>query len=167
MHLALTHFPIFGSLIGLLILFAGVILRKPDIVKTGYATWIIVALVAIPVFLTGEPAEETVEHLPGVSEAIIEQHEEIAEMAFTAVLILGGASLLLLIFEFLKVKIVNWLRWPAIIGGIIVFGLMAYTGNLGGQIRHSEIRKDGTPPVENIDGIKKSGKSQREKDDDD
>jgi hypothetical protein len=40
--------------------------------------FIIVALLAIPAYLTGEPTEELVENLPGVSKSSIEQHEEAA-----------------------------------------------------------------------------------------
>jgi uncharacterized membrane protein len=169
LHLALTHFPIIGSLIGLLLLAAGVFFKKTDVIKAAYFVWILMALISIPVYLTGEPAEETVENLAGVSETIIEQHEEAAELAFILMLVLGGFSLIALATEFMKSKIAGWLRWPAIIFGIVVFGLMARTGNLGGQIRHSEIRKDATTGVtegENTEADAVKEKKQKKDDDD-
>ena len=42
-------------------------------------------------FLTGEPAEEVVGHLPGISEQAIEEHEEAAEVA---AIVTGFAGLL-------------------------------------------------------------------------
>ena len=39
------------------------------------------AVLTIPVFLTGEETEESVEHLAGVSHDLIEEHEELAEKA--------------------------------------------------------------------------------------
>ena len=114
------------------------------------------ALVAIPVFLTGEPAEESVENLPGVSEAIIGQHEEAAELAFWVMEALGVFSL----FAFF---IKGEGGRKAVVGAtfalsLATFGLMAYTGYLGGQIRHTEIRSGAAAQTPTEQG--------REKDDD-
>jgi hypothetical protein len=51
-------------------------------------------LPAAPVFFSGNGAEETVEHAPGVSDAIIERHEEAAKLAMISI---AGAGLLALV----------------------------------------------------------------------
>ena len=86
------------------------------------------------------PAEETVEHLAGVSEAIIEQHEGAALTALIGATLLGAVSLGgLLAFRRSK-TVAKTLVTVALFGSLVVSGLMAWTANLGGQIRHSEIR---------------------------
>lgn len=93
-----------------------------------------------PVFLTGEPAEETVEHLGGVSKTLIERHEKLAELSLGLVSCLGILSL---------TTLVGWRRkdipggLQAAILALSLFGAasLALTGAAGGQIRHSEIRQ--------------------------
>jgi len=142
-HLAFTHFPIIGTIIGVLILIAGFIFRKEPVIKSALLLFIGMAIVAIPVFLTGEGAEESVENLPGVSEKIIHEHEELAEKAIILMEILGVFSLLAFILMMLKSKFSKIVNIIVLIVSIAAFGLIAKVGNLGGQIRHTEIRKSG------------------------
>ena len=79
-HLLLNHFPIVGTLIGSFLMLWGII-KKNDHTKSIAAFLLAtMALVAIPVFLTGEPAEESVEKISEVSENMISLHEEAAEI---------------------------------------------------------------------------------------
>jgi uncharacterized membrane protein len=98
------------------------------------------AVCAIPVFLTGEPAEEMVEGLPGVSEALIEAHEEAAELAIWVMEALGLLSLLAFFIKFKTESTNKTVMGIAFALSLLTFGLMARTGYLGGQIRHTEIR---------------------------
>ena len=110
---------------------------------------IVIALLAIPAYLTGEPAEELVENLPGVSKSSIEQHEEAAQVAFAGVLVVGVAALGGLVFSRRGKLVPNWLSVIVLVLSLIVFALMARTANLGGFIRHAEIRPDFQPPRAN------------------
>ena len=116
--------------------------KSEELKKISLGFFIIIALLAIPAYLTGEPAEELVENLPGVSKASIEQHEEAAQVAFAGVLIVGAAALGGLIFFRRGKWIPNWLSVIVLVLSLIVFVLMARTANLGGLIRHTEIRSD-------------------------
>jgi len=40
-----------------------------------------------------------------------------------------------------------WFSVSLLVAALIVSGLMAWVANLGGQIRHSEIRADNSPPA--------------------
>ena len=97
LHLILNHVPVVGTLFGLALLGWGLLRKSEELTKTSLGILIIIALLAIPVYLTGEPAEEIVEHLPGVNEASIEQHEEAALVAFVGILIVGAAALVSLV----------------------------------------------------------------------
>ena len=65
-------------------------------------------------------------------------------MAFAGVLIVGAAALGGLIF---CRRGNNWLSVIVLVLPLIVFVLMARTANLGGLIRHTEIRADFHPSV--------------------
>ncbi len=140
LHLILNHFPIVGTLIGVGIMAYGYFTQSDATKKAALWTWVAMAAVAIPVFLTGEPAEESVEGLAGVSEAIIEAHEEAAELAIWVMEALGLLSLVTLFLGFKNEKTKQMLTGVAFAVSLATFGLMAYTGYLGGQIRHTEIR---------------------------
>jgi hypothetical protein len=123
-------------------------------VYTTVSLWVlvIVSLIALPVYLTGEPSEEMVEDLAGVSESIIEQHEDIALISLIAVILLGVTATVGLFFFRHSATIPGWFIAISLIISIIAGGLMGKTANLGGQIRHSEIRKDFQLSITDVNG---------------
>lgn len=147
LHLLLNHFPIIGTLIGIGLLAVG-FLRKNDTLKLS-AAWIIavMTLLSLPLPSTGEAAEEVSENLPGVSEAVIEAHEEAAMIAMW---IMGAAGLIAVTVIVLS-RMKKGAARPAMLVLLLVSGLafaaMARTGYLGGKIRHQEVSSTmpGTP----------------------
>ncbi len=140
LHLVLNHFPVVGTLLGIGFMAFGYFTRSTTVRKAALINWVIMAGLAIPVFLTGEPAEEAVEHLPGVSEAIIHEHEASAEIAIWVMEALGILSLIALLVPARNASASNFASAVALSVSLLAFGMMARTGYLGGQIRHSEIR---------------------------
>ncbi len=101
--------------------------------------FVFAALVAIPVFFTGEPAEQSVEGIAGISELTIENHEEAAELTIWLIELTGIAALAGLI-----IKSKELLSSGIYIALMILFASVSaisisYTGYLGGQIRHTEL----------------------------
>lgn len=143
-HLLLNHISILGTFFGLCLLIYGLLRKKRDLENAGFATLVIVALLTIPVFFSGEEAEETVEHISGVSEHYIELHEELAETAAWMMIATGSVSLFTLILTYLKDEGSRALRIITLILAASTFGVMAAVGNYGGKIRHSELRGDTT-----------------------
>lgn len=138
-HLVINHVPLLASVFGLLLLAWGLIRKSPEVQRAGLATFVVAALLAGATFLTGEPAEEAVEGLPGVSEAVIEQHEDAASFALGSMVVLGLVSLAGLLFDRWALAR-RWLVAAALLVSLVAVGLVGRTANLGGQIRHSEIR---------------------------
>lgn len=140
LHLILTHVPIVGTLFGTAILAYGLYANNTDLKKTAVVTFILMALLTIPVFLTGSAAEETVETIPGVTENLIENHEEWAEKALWGI---GFLGVLAIITGYAILKTRAFAKTMSVITLIVslgTFGLFAKVGNEGGKIRHSEIR---------------------------
>lgn len=140
LHLLLNHFPIIGTVLGVGLMAYGYLTSSDQVKKSALWTWFVMALIAIPVFLTGEPAEESIEGIAGVSEGLIEEHEEAATVAIWLMEALGLLSLVALVFSKTKDSLSKPLVLVSTVLGLVVFGAMARTGYLGGQIRHSEIR---------------------------
>ena len=136
-HLALTHVPVLLSLVGLVIMAVAMIRKNATLTHTAFILLLLAALSALPVYFTGEPTEELVEGLPGVSEASIEEHEELAKTSLLVVLVTGAVALAGLIW---KTGLARILRVVVLVLALGSSGLMAVTAHLGGQIRHPELR---------------------------
>lgn len=144
LHLLLNHFPILGSLFGLCLLIYGLLRNNRSLENAGLGTLVIIALITIPAFLTGEGAEDAVEGLPGVTETLMERHEEMAETALWVMIATGIAALAALIISFLRQNRIVFLKLVVALMAAATFGTMALTGNYGGEIRHTEIRSSTT-----------------------
>ena len=154
-HLALNHVPVIGLLIALLLLAVATLRRSAELTRVSYALLVLLAATTVVVYLTGEPAEELVENLPGFSEALVEEHEEVALIATIGMGVLGLVALVGLI-RFRPPWIAPaWYGRGVLLLALLMGGVMVWTANLGGQIRHSEIRSgigagtEGAAPVSN------------------
>lgn len=143
-HLLLNHFPVIGTLIGSGLLVWGIIRKQINLQISASVILALMAIIAIPVYLTGEPAEESVEDLPGVSEGLIEQHESAATLAIWIMIITGILALASFIFNRMQKKQAGGLFIITAICSVLSFAAMARTGYYGGQIRHTEIRSGNT-----------------------
>jgi uncharacterized membrane protein len=142
LHLMLTHVPVIGTAFALVLLVVALARRSDELKKAALWAFAVAALIAIPVYLTGEPAEESVEQLAGVTDDAIEQHEESAQAAFALILILGGIAGAGL--AFLRAKAVpQWFAISLLALSVATSGMLGWTANTGGQIRHTEIRAGG------------------------
>jgi hypothetical protein len=142
-HLILNHIPLIGVGFTILLFIAGFIRNSKELINISLVFTIIVALWAIPTYLTGEPAEEVVERVPGISENLIKQHEEMSEKAFIFLEVVGALALMTLILKRYSEKLGGRLISLTLIGLILGGGMLAWTSNLGGRINHPEVRSNG------------------------
>lgn len=164
LHLLLTHIPVIGIVFGLFITGFGLIRKKIDVLRTGFALFVFSGIAAAAVYVTGESAEEVVEGMAGVSHAIIEQHEEAAFIALIATLALAAASLIGLWLA--RKTFPRRYATATLIGALAVAGVVAWTANLGGQINHPEIRPGASITASNDAGGGDAGSAVRHDDDD-
>jgi uncharacterized membrane protein len=151
-HLLLNHIPVIGFILGVLLSLLAVLKKSEELKRVTMGIFVFTAAIALPVYFTGEPAEELVEHLPGVSEAFIEQHERAAVFSLVAAVVTGIVALTGLIIFRRAEKLPNWIATATLVLSLIASGLMGWTANLGGQIRHTENRSDFTAPAEMQNG---------------
>ena len=158
-HLLITHLPVFGSILGALVLIHGIWSESRPTRVAAYNVLVLSAIGALIANFTGEGAEHTVEGLPGVYESMIEEHEE---SAIYVVWLLSACGLLSLAATFASIRdlaIERKLSLFVLVLSLAGFGATARTAFLGGQIRHSEIRSDANAPMDNA--------AEKEKEDED
>ncbi|MBK8429285.1 MAG: hypothetical protein IPL27_26520 [Lewinellaceae bacterium] len=163
LHLLFNHLPILGTLFGILILAGGYFLKNNTVKRTALGIFVISALCAIPAYLTGEGAEEIVEGLPGVSENLMEAHEDLANSFLWMVGALGLFSLATFYADFKSKKIAATLYALTLVAAIGTMVFAQRVGSSGGEIRHTEIRSGATATV----GNENPGNGGGEKSDDD
>jgi len=138
-HLLLNHVPILGTAFVVPLLVWAIVRRSDEVARLALIALVAIGALAVPVFLSGEPAEELIEDQPGVTEHWIAQHEDIAKVALGAALLLGVVALGGLVAFRSKAIPVGFSTF-ALLLTLGTAGLMATTGWHGGHIRHTEIR---------------------------
>ena len=135
----LNHVPVIGTVIGLLLLLVAFGRKSDELKQVTLGLFVLIALVTVPVYLTGEPAEEMVENIPGISKGMIDRHEDAALFSLIAMEVAGVIALAALLLFHTNRRLGNLLAIVTLVFSVITGGLMAWTANLGGQVRHTEI----------------------------
>lgn len=139
-HLVTNHIPVIGIIMGTGILLYGLLRQREEIIRLALWLIVIVSLLTLIPYFSGDSAADIVKKLPGISKNLINAHADDADIAFTLLEITGGAALLSLLIWRRR----PWLPRPAVwicFGlAVVTCGAMGITANQGGQIRHSEIR---------------------------
>jgi uncharacterized membrane protein len=139
LHLLLNHFPIIGTIVGLGLLLVSFLGKNEDLRRGSYIIFVAIALISIPAFLSGFGAQLMIKG-PGVSDALIQRHQGAALLSLWFMEATGALALAGL---WQSQRISHPARWnvsAVLIFSLLTAGLMARTGNTGGDIRHPEDR---------------------------
>jgi hypothetical protein len=139
-HLLLNHFPTIGSLIGGGLFVLSLITKSDDLKRASLVILLGIALLSIPTYMSGNGAQDGIKSLPGVSKSLVETHEGAALVAMGFMEVTGAFAWLGL-WQFRRLKRVpRWNLAVILVLTVVTFGLMARASNIGGEIRHTEIR---------------------------
>jgi len=142
LHLLLNHFPTIGSIIGGGLFVLSLITNSDDLKRASLVVLLGISLIAIPTYITGNGAQDAVKSLPGVSKTLIETHEGAALVALGFIEVTGAFAWLGL-WQFRRLaRVPNWNLAVILVLTAVSLGLMARASNLGGEIRHGEIRAE-------------------------
>lgn len=140
-HLILNHIPVIGIPVALAFLIHGTYIKNDSSQRFAFFVLVCLALIVLPVYFTGEPAEKVVEHLPGVAEPFIEAHEDAALFSLILTLLTGVTAFFALWFQ-KNPKIGRRLNFGVMGAASLALLSLMYTANLGGKVRHTEVRSD-------------------------
>lgn len=149
LHLLLNHFPIIGTLVGCAILVWGIISSDNKIKNIAVWLILIMSLIALPAYFTGESAEESVENLAGITESSIESHENAALIAVILHSFAGFFALLTLAASHWKSQLIKPLFLIFTLATFAAASAMIFTGLTGGKIRHSQGGQTTTETLQN------------------
>lgn len=137
-HLIMVHIPIVLIPTALMIVLIGLWKSNQTVLQTAYVIFFVTALAVVPAFLSGEEAEEIVEHLPQISEKTIENHEEAADFSLWLTVSLGVLGLAGIFVTRRQWVHSRKLGAVVIVLATVTAGSLSYTAFQGGKIRHPE-----------------------------
>lgn len=138
-HILLNHSPVIGSGFILILGLYSYLKKNDNLKRFTMMLFILLSLLTIVIFITGNNAKGIVKGSECVIEENIDTHEEFAEKSFIAMEALGGLSLLYLVFNRFSKPVPNLISIIFLIALIAVLVMMMYTAHLGGKIVHNDI----------------------------
>jgi uncharacterized membrane protein len=148
LHLVTNHIPVIGTAFGILFLLGGMFRKSLELQVAAYLTFILSTFAVIIAYFTGESAVESVEYIFDVTERSIEAHANAARTTFFCMLVLAVLSLIALLIANKKPERSGSVAQLILLVAAVSIGLAAYTSNLGGKIRHTEIDQKQNQPLE-------------------
>ena len=140
LHLMLNHIPVLGAFLITISLTLATYRRNETITLLCLQIIVVIGIFTLGAYFTGEPSEDAIEHLPGVTEAFINAHEKAALYGLVATELLAILSLLGLFVFRRGLKSPTSLLKPLFLLSLVNIGVMTWTANLGGLIPHTELR---------------------------
>ena len=138
LHLLLNHVPTIGFGLGLGLFVASLLVKSEDLKRTSFVVFFIIALIAIPAYLTGNAASFVLQDEPAVSQDVVAAHQDAAMLALVPMEITG------LLAWFALWRFRRWHLAALLVLSVLAVGLMARAATLGGEVRHPEILVEGT-----------------------
>lgn len=139
-HLAINHIPVVGVFLVLLLLGYALVRGRGELYGVSLGALVFLALVTVPVFYTGRSADDAMMDIGDVDEKLVDLHEAAAKIAFIGIGVLGTIAL---VVAWMGRKLPHISRGTAALIFLLTFAetvLMGRAANLGGNIRHPEIR---------------------------
>ncbi|TDE27464.1 MULTISPECIES: hypothetical protein [Flavobacterium] len=149
LHIIVNHFPIIGTIFGIGILITGVFLNNNSVKNTSYVLFIVAAIFGALSMGTGEGAEEMVEDFPNIGKAIIHEHEELAEKFALVLYVTGVFALISFVASMKKFRLAKIFSFITLVLALLAGIISINVGTSGGEIRHTEIREDGSSKIVN------------------
>ena len=129
---------------GLLVL--AIAAKKDELKRASLVVLFLIALITIATYLSGNAAQSALQDRTDLSQAAIREHEGAAFWGYVFMEITGFMAWLgLWYFRIIK-RVANWNVAAVLILGVLTFSVMTRAANLGGEIRHPEIRWAGAVP---------------------
>ena len=147
LHLALNHLPVLGVPFVALIFVIALRRRDAGWQRLALGGFVLMFFVALAAKFTGDFAHEQVVSWPGFDDSLMHAHEEASDQCVTAIFLLGLIAAIALFLSRAGRLLPKWTIVAVLALALASTALLLRTANLGGHIRHPEIRPGFQPPV--------------------
>jgi len=151
LHLRLNHLPVVSVLWTLPFLIVALVRPSRTGFLRAHAFVVVLALLTAGAYLTGEGAEEKIEHLPGVVESAIEAHQDAALITFTISIVAGVVGLFgCWAARGNRLGLAKRLCWVAVLVVAFETGALLNTAHRGGLIHRPELYQGSSGATEHV-----------------
>jgi hypothetical protein len=153
LHLVLNHVPTLGTAVALALLLLALIRRHEVLVHVGLEVLFVIALVTMPVYVTGAAAYADLRSGAEFSDIAARMHQDAALTGFALTEFAGFIAWVALWQSRRTGHAGRGLVAAATLLSVLALAIMGRAATLGGEIRHPEIRAEGVAaPVAATDG---------------
>jgi uncharacterized membrane protein len=138
-HLLLNHVPTVGTALAIALFVLSFFRRNDMLRRVSLEVFFIIALMTIPAYLSGLSAQQQIMDRPGVSNTMIEAHEDAAVFSFVFMQLTGAFAWLALWQFRRKGRAAAWTTFAILLLSALTMAVTARAANLGGEIRHPEL----------------------------
>jgi uncharacterized membrane protein len=138
-HLLLNHFPTIGFMVGMGLFIFALLAKSEVLQRASLVIFFLIAAISIPTYISGNSAAEILRK-QGVSVNLITAHEDAAFIGSVFMGITGFVAWIGLWRWRYIARLSGGTALVVLLLSLITFGLMTRASNLGGKIRHPEIR---------------------------
>jgi uncharacterized membrane protein len=142
LHLLLNHVPTVGAVVALGLLLLALVRRDERLKHAGLEVLFAIAVLTLPVYLSGVAANQKLRNQPGVSDDAMRVHHDAALAGFTVTEFAGFVAWVALWQSRRRGRAARGLVPAVMLLSMVALALMARAATLGGEIRHPEIRAD-------------------------
>ncbi len=139
LHLLLNHVPTVGAVAALGLLIVAFIRRDESLKLAGLEVLFAVALITLPVYMSGVAAFQKLRDQPGISDTAMRLHQDVALYGFTWMEFAGFIGWVALWQARRRGRAATALVATATALTMLALLVMARAANLGGDIHHPEI----------------------------
>lgn len=161
LHLVLNHVPTLGTAVALALLLLALIRRHEVLVHVGLEVLFVIALVTMPVYVTGAAAYSHLREGAAFSDIAARMHQDAALTGFAVTEFAGFVAWVALWQSRRTGHAGRGLVAAATLLSVLALAIMGRAATLGGEITHPEIRAErAAPPVAATDGEETNVNSQ-------
>jgi hypothetical protein len=147
LHLVMNHVPTVGSVAALGLLLLGYVRRNDHLKHVGLEVLFIIALLTLPVYVSGAVALSEIRNRAEVSVDAVKIHQDVALFGFSWMELAGFVAWVALWQWRRRGRPARGLVPAATLLLLMALVVMGRAANLGGDIRHPEIRADAAAPA--------------------
>lgn len=148
LHILINHFPIILTVVGTAALALAFVVKHRGVWLFALGTLTLAGLAIYPTFYTGDEAGHAMRDTWYVVRDMVKEHEESADFALPAVLVMGAASAYTW-WRMLRREVTGlppvWLRVVVALLAVFTLSVVIRTAYLGGQIIHDSPKLQTAP----------------------
>jgi hypothetical protein len=140
LHLLLNHVPTVGSVVALGLLLLAFVRRNEHLAHAGLEVLFVIAVLTLPVYTSGVAAYQRLRNQPEISDQAVRVHQDAALAGFVVTEFAGFIAWAALWQTRRRGHAARGLVSAATLLSVVSLALMGRAANIGGEIRHTEIR---------------------------